>query len=282
MQRYLRHIQCSRQKLKRAIEKSPLKRSSVFTRGTILHETSIEAFIKSSRGKKAPMYRGNLETLAPEVASILLDATLRKSVSYSLEHLRNHLVERGHSKDGEIVKLLASNKEIGDSQLRIALLLIKDQTGQPNWLFESAHHIFQFGYVGNEVVSTFDDCNFPLHQFENQVKSGIPYLASVPLHRLVDMAKLAVSKDAVDETNRFMMRRLVFQMINHKDEFSTISHGEKYPEDWQSSFSCIEGFKRRKIGRMSKSVREEACHDYRFSIEVEMAMMDQMIQALQE
>jgi hypothetical protein len=289
MQHYLDHVRRSRSRLEKVVAKKLSKpKTSVLIRGTALRDPSVESFIKSLKreGEKAvPFYAGTLGFFEPSAGAKLLDASLRKSISFALAHFHDGI----HTSIGD-AELFKSLNEIrtsrGDTKLYESLQNVHtflfwlsnngnlENAMQPvlsliliqGYDFSHLHSkyrsrcAYQFSYVGNETVPTLIEQDWRPSQLEDisqnndLLKSSL--VVSLPARMLSEFAALAIKKEAIEETSRFINRR-------NKNQHLLSNHG---------AFS-IEGFKQ-PIGFGC------VISPYRFSIEVEIAIMERMLDAL--
>ena len=281
MQRYLQHVHQSRIRLEKCVEKLSAHDTRVYARGTVLPDCSLEELCKNppvNEHKLIPFFRGSLGFLKPGVSAMLLDASLRKSVSYSIRHLHDSLEGGGlHGRSDDFVKWLASGPDIGHAQV-LALFLFHVQypgtrpdclgSGKEGWETRVA-------LVGNEIASTMDEARIPGWQAKMMFNSAEQFAVSITWPMLLNSARLAVRKDIVKETEDFMFKPTSLRVVDGEGNLDVLR------PDSGDSRPLIEGFKVKAVKQDPKWARRRDCQAYRFCIEIEMDMMEQMLSALE-
>lgn len=281
MQQYLQHVHHSRNRLEKCVGKLSTHDTRVYVRGTVLPDCSLEELCKNppvNEHKLIPFFRGSLGFLKPGVSTILLDASLRKSVSHSIRHLHDSLEGSGlHSRSDDFVKWLASEPDIGYAPvLAIFLFHVQHPGTRPDCLGSGKEGWgFRMALVGDEIAPTMEEIRMPGWQAKMMFDTGAQYAVSIPLPMLFSSAKLAVRKDIEKETEEFVLGAVSLRTVDAEGNLDVLA------PDGGTSRPLIEGFKVKALKQDPKWVRRRFCHAYRFSTYIEMDMMEQMITALE-
>lgn len=135
--------------------------SSVMVRGTI-GEPSLDSLMgkRHQESMSVPFYCGHLASLDADAATLILDATLRKSISFSFLHLFKEFVPSCRSPD--ILPQLRLYR--GGPGLLLALLKGASGSFEHLWKLHSGggRSVYEAFHVGNQVIPTLPDLDISL------------------------------------------------------------------------------------------------------------------------
>ncbi len=262
MQHYLDHVKHSRRELRNIVEKiRNSKTPGVYIRGTASTTISLESIITPKPEKTStPFYSGYLKAFDLDTAIILFDSSLRKSISFALEHLTRSGI-RIDAQGIEIEKLQGSG-------LHLVLGILLSAQDITELHVRAMQGGLEFGYIGNEIIPTLLDIRMGKLQMElkledGSVKSGI--IAALPVDEIIDAISKLSDPQRLHEVEKFSrrkMRRFGRNGLELKQDRQDCDPKLFYP---------IEGFKKPGNALL-----------YGCAIEIEIAAMNKIIAKLKE
>jgi hypothetical protein len=217
---YQEHIESTRKRLAPIIGEMAAKNRTVFIRGTI-GEPSIESILRPNRSNRElaardsiPFHCGSLHSFKRDTAVLLVDASLRRSISYALFLFLRR---------GERTDVFSDPADFGDFEGAPPLLLAMMHEGNILISKKSRNEIFEKALVGDKLFGTLYDVKLSAIQVDRFFGESEITLISMPPQELQQIVQ-SVSHDPIER----MQFDSSFSAEDYKSWMREKGHGAAY------------------------------------------------------